>query len=347
MNPIIEAIDGSTFDPKVKDALRTLADTYFALRAEEADALEDMHKARASINERQYAKRLGETMSDQERKELHTHQFAWRAWFANGVLRTHQARINLVRQALEIRRRVKALQSVRGVRNQAALVALMKLARDAEGIDVDGILKEFDNVSDISRDRILDAVRTIYKDKLERTGLLADISFSSAPVLLTNPTETQVALIAALKPAYEIRARFEELWGCFLSAKSKHNVPQFTQRIEQAFAAGDEAKMQTVLRERKSAETTYFLAAMNYAGPYGELRRIADKLKLALQNEAFAIRDKGDFTSIEAMTSMTNYIGSWKWLNELNSYIEGKYKQCDPEGALRALDFNVKDYLES
>lgn len=344
MNTVIQIIDEAALPVDEKNTLKQLVQRYLDASAEETDALADLHKTRAAINERQYAKRLAENVSQEKREEILLHQYAWRNWYVNSVVRIYQTRTAKleVNSALNSFIERYCASSDRSV--LMAMTAIKVMITDSPSYEAKDVMQELDKVSDVSRDRLVESLRAIFLAKRDRKGALADANFTSVQVRLIKPTAEQEAVEAALLPAIEIRARFEALWSDFHAAKSRFNVPQFTQRVEQAFAAGDSEKAERIIAERRQIEAALYLAANRYVEPHAELERVAKQLDDAVRHAADSIKDLG---STEGLIAMSHCISAWKWWHELTGYIAGKYKSADPAGVLKELGFDPARYLSA
>lgn len=341
---VLQIIDTSAWPVEIKTELKQLVQKFAAFVAEEADALDDMHKSKAGCNEKQYSKRLKEPLSTEKRDEVLSNQFAYRNWFANAVMRIHEARRQLIALAAIINARVTELAPQAGEGKTLVLVALTRMVRDQDLKAADCILGELDNVSELSRKRIFDAVRAIFKGKRENTGIFAKQNFTSSPLMLVDPTATQEEMDEAVVPAIAIRWHFEALWDEFTSAKSKYNVRQFNERMEQCIQAGAEDKLTQVRGEMANAEARLFVAATRYAEAHDELNRISDRLHKAIRANVETIQDTD---SVEAIKAMCHCLGIWHWLGELTGYIEGKFRSCNPAAVLADLDFNPGAYIKA
>jgi hypothetical protein len=340
---IIATIDASTFDDGVKTELKALVTTWKTAKDEEASCTRWMHDYKAGTNERQYARRIAEKMSNEKRSELQTNQFAYRNAFANSVFGVYQARLVLVKIAADIRSAIARIGTEgRNPLDRNALVAVMTVAYSCDNVDPRSVLKELDNVSDISRERILEAVCIIFEQKKAESGMMSKISFSSSELLLVDPTPEQLALQEALLPAIAVRQEFEDFWSAYTTAKSRYNLPQFTQRMEQAFADGDEAKVESIRSSRRDAEAEVFVTASNWVNAYPRMVAIREKLYAAIRAAAETIKET---KSLEASIAMSHLIGCWHWHSELCGYIEDKYRQYDLENVLASLEFNAQEYL--
>lgn len=111
--------------------------------------------------------------------------------------------------------------------------------------------------------------------------------------------------------------------------------------MEQAHAAGEDAKIATIAREKSNAEAALFIAAL-YEAAHGELLRIESELAKAIEVAASAV---GDHTNIVGLKEISNCLGAWKWLGELTGYTESNYHSCDPGKVLAELDFDSAAYI--
>ncbi len=341
---IIPIIDESNWPVEIKTELTQLTERFLALLAEEKNALDEMHKSRAGCNEKQYSKRLKEPLSTDKRNEVLSIQFAYRLWFANALMRVHEARRALSAQAVRIRARLEDLVLCNNEGSALALVAISRMVREHNCDDVDSILSEFDKVSELTRDRIFGAVLAIFRSKRDRNGIFCKTNFTSSPLMLVDRTPTEMAMDDATEPAIAIRARFEELWSEFISARSKFNVRQFNERMEACIQASDDVRLAQVRSDMMNAEARLFIAASRYAEAFGDLKVVVERLETAIQANADTIPNT---VSTESVKAMCHCMGAWHWLNELTGYIEDKYRGCNPDSVLRELDFDPKAYLKA
>lgn len=343
MKNTIATIEASNFDEAVKAELKALVETTKLAKDTDSSSLAAMHKYKAGTNERQYARRIAEKMTSEKRTEMQVHQFAYRNAFANAVFSVHQARKTLVKIGADIRTLVARLQpEAKDPSNRNALIAIMSIAYETDSIDPDAVFSELDNVSDISRERLLEAVRTIFAHKKAESGMMASTSFSSYELLIVDPTPEQQAVQDALQPAIAVRQEFEDYWSFYSFAKGRFNVPQFTQRMEQAVAEGDESKIESIRASRRDAEGAVFVAASNWVNAYPRMVAIRENLRTAIQRAAETITENN---SLESTIAMSHLIGCWKWHSELTGYIEGKYRKADLDSVLAGLDFDASEYL--
>lgn len=343
MKTAIATIEASNFDEAVKTELKAFVASFKDAKDRQSSGLTAMHGYKAGTNERQYARRIAEKMTTEKRTEMQINQFAYRNAFANSVFRVYQARKKLVQMGAEARELVAKLESgAFDPCNRNALLTIMSIAYETDTINVDAVLSELDNVSDISRDRILEAVQTIFEQKKAQSGMMADISFSSMELLLIDSTPELQAVNEAVLLAIAIRQEFEDFWSAYNFSKSRFNVPQFTQRMEQAFAEGDEAKVESIRSSRLDAECAVFVTASNWVNAYPRLVKIRENLKAAIHRAADAITET---KSLDAAIVMSHLIGCWHWHSELNKYIEGKYRKADLDNVIAGLDFDVQAYL--
>ncbi len=341
---VIQIIEDSAFRIDAKTELKGLVKDFLAVRALEAKTIPEMLEAKAGVNERQYSKRLAEPMSDDKRNDVLTNQYAYRAWFANAVLRIHELRSHLRLLADAIVIKVDVLTPQAEPSGQLALVAMTKLIRERDYSDVDGVLAEFDNVAGITKERIIEAVRTIFHAKRENKTIFARPNFTSTHIDFARPTREQIELFEAIEPAIAVRQRFEDLWSQYYPARSKWNVPQFTKRLEQALTVGDTAKVEQIRKERLEIEAHLFVVASNWTAAYADLLRIIERLRSAIIKVANANRDDD---SLESLKAMSHCLGAWHWLGELTGYITDKYNQYKPAETLAELDFDTVAYINA
>jgi hypothetical protein len=321
-----------------------LARRILEAQEEETKALKDIYSSKAGINERQYSKRLSEPMSAEKRNEVLIEQFAYRNWFANAVLRTSEVRRLLQSLTKQVETKVTEVAPQGKASNIVALVAMLKLARTNDYSAPDEILSEFDKVSGVSGDRIREAVYAIFSSKKSGSGVFCQPNFTSSPLQFAEPNAVQIELKVAVDAAMLIRQKCEKLRFNFTDARSKNNLPQFTQRMEQAHAAGEEAKIAAIAREKSNAEAALFIAASLYETAHCELVRVVAELTKAIEAAASAV---GDHTTIVGLKELSNCLGAWKWLGELTGYTENNYRSCNPGKALAELEFDSAAYVKS
>lgn len=343
MEIVIQAIDESAFPVDVKTELKGLLQNFLSIQTEEVETLKEMYDAKSGVNERQYSKRLSEPMSAEKRNEVMTNQYAYRAWFANAVLRVHELRLHLRLLADAISIKIEVLSPSATPSSQIALVAMTRLIKKNDYSNPDSILAELDNVSGISRDRIIQALRTIFLAKLEGKTIFAKPNFSSTHIDFAAPTPAQIELDEAIQPAIAVRARFEQLWSDYYPVRSKWNVPQFTRRLEEALAVEDMTKVEQIRKERLDIEAQLFVVANRWAAAYPDLVQIIDRLRPAIHKVAAALKDDD---SIDGIKTMAHCIGAWHWLGELTGYITEKYNSYKPAAVLAELEFDAEAYIE-
>lgn len=337
-------IEASTLAIEDKAELKHLARQILEAQEEEANALKDIHYSKAGVNERQYSKRLSEPMSPEKRNDVLTEQFAYRNWFANAVLRTSEVRRRLQSLTNQVETKVSEIASQGKASNIVALVAMLKLARTKDYSAPDEILSEFDKVTGVIGDRIREAVYAIFSSKKSGSGVFCQPNFTSSPLQFAEPNAVQMELKVAVDAAMLIRQKCEELRFNFTDARSKNNLPQFTQRMEQAHAAGEDAKIATIAREKSNAEAALFIAASLYEAAHSELLRVQSELEKAVEAAASAV---GDHTTIVGLKEISNCLGAWKWLGELTGYTESNYRSCNPGKVLADLEFDSAAYIKS
>jgi|AGTN01.2.fsa_nt_gi hypothetical protein len=335
MNTVTQLLEASALPLDAKEELKALVAKLLADRAIEVDAESDIRHTKSGVNERQYSKRMAEPMSEDKRSEAIRIQHAWRSWLANAVFRAHEVRARLSATAAAIAAKVAELGPQKDRSGQAALVAVSLLIGQTNCKSPDDALAELDNVSELNRDRIFEAVRSIFESKLTKTGLFVETSFSCSAIEFSNPTAEQLELTSQLKRAEIIRQRFEDLWSEFISAKSKCNYPQFTRRIESLQGQGETARVEEVRRSLQETQARLYVAAVAYAQPLPELRAIEEALEAAIKSAANSIADR---RSLDGHKAMSACIVGWKWLYELASYIEDKYRGCNPEAIIAELE---------
>lgn len=335
-------IEASALAIEVKAELKELARQILEAQEEEAKALKDIYSSKAGINERQYSKRLSEPMAAEKRNEVLIEQFAYRNWFANAVLRTSEVRRLLQSLTKQVETKVTEVAPQGKASKIVALVAMLKLARSNDYSAPDEILSEFDKVSGVSGDRIREAVLAIFSSKKAGSGVFCKPNFTSSPLQFAEPNAVQMELKVAVDAAMLIREKCERLRFNFTDARSKNNLPQFTQRMEQAHAAGEEAKITAIAREKSNAEAALFIAASLYETAHCELVRVEAELAKAIEAAASAV---GDHTTIVGLKEISNCLGAWKWLGELTGYTESNYRSCNPSKALAELEFDSAAYI--
>jgi len=341
---IAAIIEASTLASEIKAELKDLARQILEAQDEEAKALKDIYSSKAGINERQYSKRLSETMSCDKRNEVLTNQFAYRNWFANAVLRTSEVRRLLQSLTKQVETKVSEIAPHGKASNIVAMVAMLKLARANDYSAPDEILSEFDKVSGVSGDRIRESVYAIFSSKKSGSGVFFQTNFTSSPLQFAEPNAVQKELKVAVDAAMLIREKCERLRFNFTDARSKNNLPQFTQRMEQAHAAGEDAKISAIAIEKCNAEAALFIAASLYETAHCELVRVVAELAKAIEAAASAV---GDHTTIVGLKEISNCLGAWKWLGELTGYTENNYRSCNPKKALADLEFDSAAYVKS
>lgn len=340
-----QIIDNSAWPIEIKTELKQLVARFCVFLEEERDATGEMHKAKSGCNEKQYSKRLKEPLSAEKRNEVLSHQFAYRNWFANAVMRIHEARRGLTLQAELIRNKVAELTPQADESTMFVLVTLTHMVRVNEiADDAESILAELNNVSELTRDRIVEAVRAIFVSKRDTTGIFFRQNYTSSPLILLDPTAEEKAMEEALAPAIAMRWKMEELSGEFHSARSAHNVPQFNQRMEQCIQSGEDGKLTKIRSEMANAEARLFVAAKVYVETHDDMKRVSARLESAIRNVAVSIPQLNNNAGLKAMC---HCLGAWHWLGELTGYIEGKYRSCNPAAVLADLDFNPGAYIKA
>lgn len=335
MNTAIQLLEASALPLAAKTQLKALVEHFAADKEIEAAAEKDIRHTKSGVNERQYNKRMAEPMTSQKRTEAIRIQYAWRHWLANAVFRAHEARTRIQATAAAMANILAVLGPQKEKTSQAALVAVGLLIREGTGSSPEEALAELDNVSELTRERIFEAVATIFESRLSGQGLFAKANVSCSKIGFTNPTAEQVELAKQRERAEYIRQHFEDLWSLFLSAKSKCNYPQFTKRIEDLQAQGELAKVEEVRRSLAEAQARLYVAAVAYAQPVAELRAIEESLEAAARAAANAIADRSTLDGLKAMSAC---IDAWHWHHELTSYIEQKYRGCNPEAVVAELE---------
>lgn len=341
---IAAIIEASTLASEIKAELKDLARQILEAQDEEAKALKDIYSSKASVNERQYSKRLSEPMSAERRNEVLIEQFAYRNWFANAVLRTSEVRRLLQSLTKQVETKVSEIAAQGKASNIVALLTMLKLARSNDYSAPDEILSEFNKVSGVSGDRIREAVYAIFSSKKSGSGVFCQRNFTASPLQFAEPNAVQIELKVAVDAAMLIREKCERLRFNFTDARSKNNLPQFTQRMEQAHAGGEDAKIATIAREKSNAEAALFIAASLYEAAHGKLVLVVAELAKAIEAAASAV---GDGTTIVGLKEMSNCLGAWKWLGELTGYTENNYRSCNPSKALADLEFDSAAYVKS
>ena len=338
------AIEASALSIEVKAELMELARQILEAQEEEAKALKDLYSSKAGINERQYSKRLSEPMQPEKRNEVLIEQYAYRNWFANAVLRTSEVRHLLQSLIKQVETKVSEIAQQGKASSTVAMAAMLKLARANDYSAPDEILSEFDKVSGVSGDRIREAVYAIFSSKKSGSGVFCQRNFTSSPLYFAEPNAVQIELTLAVEAAMLIRQKCEKLRFNFTEARSKNNLPQFTQRMEQAHAAGEDAKISSIAREKSNAEAALFIAASLYEAAHGELLSVESKLAKAIEAAASVV---GDHTTLVGLKEISNCLGAWKWLGELTGYTENNYRSCNPSKALAELEFDSVAYIKS
>lgn len=283
-----------------------------------------------------------QSMTLEKREQIVIVQHAYRNQFVTAVLTVHESRVVMTALAAQIEQRVAEIRS-QNTDSLFVLVALTRLVRDTNFGNIDEVLHELETVSHCSRDRILESLTSIFRDKKSKNGMLSTTNFSCAQIRLANPTAAQEELDKAVEMAIETRQHFENLWSEFRSALSKYNPSQFTQRVEQALSAGLTDKVEAIRCALNNAEAQLFVAAINYIDAHPQLVEVSDALELAVDRAASAL--KAHDTNIANLKAMSQCIGAWLWLGELRGYIAGKYRDSDPAGVLRRIDFDVQAYI--
>lgn len=344
MKDIIQILNESSICFSMREDLKALAQNWLALREEEIEAISEMHRSKAGINERQYAKRMSEPMSQEKRDEVMLVQYSWRALFANSVLRAHEARLSLFSIVGGIEACLNKLGPQKEASAVRAVVALTQLLNETRYKSADSVLAELDNVRDLSRDRIFEAVKAIFVAKKYRKGHFAGKNFTARMLHLKAPGWWQKELAEAVKPAIAIRKEMEDLWTEFTTARSKMNIPQFTQRMEAAWAAGETEKAEQVREERKNAEARLFISASRYAAAFPRVGEADEILQYAFQKAADFIDE--NILTVENVKAMTHALGAWHWLGELRIYIGPKFRAYNVQAILDELAFDADSYTK-
>jgi hypothetical protein len=281
-------------------------------------------------------------MTLEKREQIVIIQHAYRNQFATAVLTVHESRVVMTALSAQIEQRIAEIGS-QNTDSLFALVALTRLVRDTSFGNIDEVLHELETVSHCSRDRILESLRSIFRDKKAKNGMLFKTVFSCVQIRLANPTPAQEELDKAVKMAIETRQHFENLWSEFRSALSKYNPSQFTQRVEQALSDGLTDKVEVIRRDRDNAEAQLFVASINYMGAHPQLVEVCDALELAVDRAALALKEHD--TNIANLKAISQCIDAWLWLGELRGDIAGKYRDSDAAGVLRRIDFDAQAYI--
>lgn len=343
MKNIVQIIEESAIYYSMRKDLSNLANKFLALKDEEEDAIAEMHKCKSGINERQYEKRLREPMSQEKRDQIVSYQYAWRSLHVNSVLRIHEARLGLVSLAASIKANMVKLGPQTEPSSVRALVALNAMLRATQFKDADSILKELDSVSGIDRKRLFEAVQIIFRAKKNKKGLLGLHTQTTRLLRFDNPAWWVEALDEGAKSAMQSRAEMEKRWDEFTTARSKCNIRQFTQRTEEAWAAGDNDKVETIRQERINAEARLFVAASHYADGTKLVATSDDALQAAF-DKAASIVDDTDL-SLDNVKLMSHALGAWFWLGELRNYILVKFNTYNIPGLIEDLAFDADLYL--
>lgn len=279
-----------------------------------------------------------------KRNEIQVIQFSWRGLFVNSVLRVHEARLGLVDLAGSINACLVKLGPQTEATAVRAIVALQHMLRSAEYKNADAILNELEHVNGLIRQHLLESVRSIFLHKKHGMGIFADSNFTASLLFLRSPEWWQEELAAAAKSAWDVRKEMEDIWSEYISARSKMNVSQFTRRMEEAWAANDDAKAEAIRLERKNAEARLFVVASRYVATYSKVLEAEKKLQEAFDKAASFV--DGTRNDVDIIKAMTHALGAWHALGELRIYIKPKYEANNPQYILDELEFDAAAYIK-
>ncbi|HEY9733260.1 MAG TPA: hypothetical protein V6C89_15180 [Drouetiella sp.] len=338
-------VAASTLDSSVKERLIALVREIDNAISENLSATNQMHHCKMGLNERQYAKRLSESAPGAKRDELVMTQLAWRNEFANSVYRAQGAQRATQFYGKELHQQIQALDtSDASVRT--AVVALKMVIDHCVFAGADkpnAVVRELQNVADITQEKIEDAVRELFQQKMSGEGKYASINFSSQPII-TTPQDSveQQALWSATQDAivlfYALRAASSEV----REAKGKLNVPQFVERMEKALAANDLPKFESIRCEQHTLEAAVFVAANHFLALLSEYQTAIDAFAAVIDTAAKSLTDsRGN----KNLVSASNCMAAWHWLHEMRMQLDIAWRHHDPREVLKQLDFNVDVYM--
>lgn len=356
---ILEIIDASTLDVAVKANLRTLAEQLLAALDENESALKELFSTKPRINERQYAKLLGESKPGAKRDELVMHQLAYRNLFANCVYRAQGAQrvMQFVGKALHELVMTLDLNDPSARVVAIACKSLIGKCVLAGADKPNAVVRELTRVADIGQEKIEDAVREFFHQNKTGRGVYAFKNFSSQPIMVTpSDSEEQRALWDATQEASKLFYRIRAAFDAYDSARSKLNLPQFIERLEQAQAESEthrlelfheqnaESKFDQIKREQRTAEANLFVAASYFHALICDYQSKIDAFAAVIKAAADAIPEtRGN----KHMVGASNCMGAWHWLREMEMQIEICWKYHDPLKVIAELDFDADAYLAS
>jgi hypothetical protein len=313
METYIRTIEGSALPDPIKTELKRLVTELGKAREDDAKFTAEVFKTKQDINEREYLRRLQEAKTDKRRNELMIIQFAWRDWFVNSVLRTHEVRCQRQSLATEIAAIVASLANESDESSKVALVALTQLARN-EQISAQEVLGHLSTVSDLSRERALYAVQALFLNLKDQAGVFWGTNFSSQPFKVANPTDTQKCLNEAVDDAIPAYYALRTLARDFDSARHRLNVPEFTKRLEEALSIGASDKFAQFSAEQKDCEAALLVVASAYDKGYAAFIQAKQRLAEAIRSACAAIECNAELDTLKAMS---NCNGAQHWLQKM------------------------------
>jgi hypothetical protein len=347
----LQIINDSALPSETKDELRLLVEQFMTAQNVLNSGVSDIHKTRASLNERQYAKILAEPMSDEMRLRKVLNQYGWRNWFVGSVYRTLEARRSLQILHNRIIEKIGAIAADHAddatVTN--ALVALKSLVC-LENVLVSGnpedVLDEMTKVKDISPGKLEDTVREVFMQKKSGNGFFADKSFNCVSIVFAIPPSPEQAALCqgrvAAGAAYNgFTPDSDELFW----ARRDLNLPQFVARLEKAVACGDKDNFDRIMQAQKAAEARVYLAATRVIAVLPDYKAAVERFAAVLEQAVSAI---GSGESLEELMSMSNCIESWSFLHHMNTRLQCFTEEFyNPAVAIEQLIFDVDAYIKA
>lgn len=345
---ILEIIEASNLEAAVKAHLCNLAEQVTAALGENEAAVKVLFESKGGMNERQYAQRLSDSRPGEKRDELIMLQASWRNQFANSVYRAQGARRRMQQLGKALHEQIVGLDVSDSTVKTVAVALKSLIGRCiAAGADTpNAVAQDLKTVADVGQETIEDAVREIFMQKKAGRGKWNGINFSSQPIIVTDADSAELRALwdasqAASKLFYGVRETFDE----FYSARSKMNVPQFVARLEDAQRAHDTIKFDQVVRERKSAESNFYVAANHLVSVVAVYQLQIDEFAAVIKAAADTV--DGEPRGNKHLSTASACIAAWHWLNEMRRQVDIIFRHHDPRLALSQMNFDVDDYLAS
>jgi hypothetical protein len=343
MTNIQEIIDDSALPIELKTTLKSLVEQFLALDEQEGQLSYVIFNSKAEINERQYAQRLLQPMTNEKRNQVVANQFASKDRFVNAVLQVQEMRLHLESLARYISKKIAEAAPLADAKTKLALVALTSMLRNAHFKPANSNHPDLDNVAGLNRQQLLDAVRTVFKSKKKDLAFFASAKLRSNPIVMLQPSPLQELLLTAADSARAAAARFEKCSREFFAVLINWNVPQFTQRMEQALTVGNQELFDRVSKEQKDVEARLFLAATSYEHAFSGFAGEKEQFATVIREAAETIKDLDSEDGIKAISSCN---GAWHGLQEMEDK-EHWYKIGNPSAVLKRLEFDAAAYITS